>query len=520
MFFVILLLTIIGAETRVLAQSDTIGFNSGYDYATKTLQTIGQQDVSWKITSDPDSTTTDPRQAIVSDQFIWRFQNETAWVRPLPNSHWIANDSDGTQNINGVYVFDRIVTLDSSDSYHKLVMDLYADDWARVYLNDSLVGSTAHSNAYVNPVAHLVDSVQAHFRPGMNTLRVKVHNTGNVAMGVDIAGSIVSTPTLCSLLSVDAQKQGVGGQDCCYKLNLINRFQPNAIYSVGANVLTHGVKTISASGPWSPQPTRDSVSIVWSIPPPGLPMDTTKNLEACFTSPSSGLTAVELYWCDAAGATMCIDTVFLTCAPGNTCTEVTPSSFVCSDKDSTGKQHYTFSLGVVNNTGLPAELYVSSPEGDVEAPQVFQPGPSTVQGMFIDNPPTDSVICFSVQTKRGSKLLCQDSMCNIHLPKCQSGVEDERTEKAQSDIELITCYPDPASTTVKLSFHLKTNDNNISLRVSDALGCELVYPFRNGSFTAGNHSVDIDVSKFRTGIYFVTLISSHLSTTTSLRILR
>jgi trimeric autotransporter adhesin len=69
--------------------------------------------------------------------------------------------------------------------------------------------------------------------------------------------------------------------------------------------------------------------------------------------------------------------------------------------------------------------------------------------------------------------------------------------------ESFTIYPNPTSHQITLEFEL-TETNNTSIEIKNILG-QIVKTISNTTFTKGNNKIEIDVSEFTNGIYFVQL---------------
>ena len=71
----------------------------------------------------------------------------------------------------------------------------------------------------------------------------------------------------------------------------------------------------------------------------------------------------------------------------------------------------------------------------------------------------------------------------------------------QLKVEKLVAYPNPVTDELKIKFHL-LNDNNVSIRLVDAVGKELTT--RNlGELAAGEYRERFNTSEFSTGVYFI-----------------
>lgn len=83
----------------------------------------------------------------------------------------------------------------------------------------------------------------------------------------------------------------------------------------------------------------------------------------------------------------------------------------------------------------------------------------------------------------------------------------------QSNVSEVRHFPNPAGSggMVSISFSLP-NTSYVNIKVFNPLGIQ-VKELTNGTFTAGEHSVPLDVSNFNDGVYFYTVrVNDHSET--------
>jgi len=166
------------------ANADSLVINTGRDQTTASDIAIGQPDNEWTVTSDPDAATNEPRPAFVIPTYL----PGSAWANPTANSEWISSYPTSVDETNGHYVFDyKFCLQDAVGASVDLCMR--ADDRADVYMNGTHIGATVGQSFRPASACNGVVST-AGFVAGPNVLRIDVENVSNVAMGLDLVGSI------------------------------------------------------------------------------------------------------------------------------------------------------------------------------------------------------------------------------------------------------------------------------------------------------------------------------------------
>ncbi|MBI3194096.1 MAG: hypothetical protein HYZ34_06455, partial [Ignavibacteriae bacterium] len=166
--------------------SDSLILNTGWDQDVGGTFSNAELDNEWYVFSDPDGNTTERRPAYV----IPPYYPGNAWANPQTNSKWISSYPTADDDLNGHYVFEYYFCLEDSEDA-MLCLNLRADDTASVYLNGNFINSTGTYSfkPYKNPV-NMCTANPAFFKAGVNTIRVDVHNTHNVAMGFNLTGYV------------------------------------------------------------------------------------------------------------------------------------------------------------------------------------------------------------------------------------------------------------------------------------------------------------------------------------------
>lgn len=140
----------------------------------------------WQITSDPLSSTTEPRAASVLPV--------APNFPPLAGSQWVGPFSNsGLVGVSrGNYVYEFSFCLCQGFSNAKLALIGLSDDSARVFLNGTALAPTIPG---LTPATAI--NANAPFIVGTNTVRVIVLNKEQGLTGLNLGGSITATAGAC-----------------------------------------------------------------------------------------------------------------------------------------------------------------------------------------------------------------------------------------------------------------------------------------------------------------------------------
>lgn len=89
----------------------------------------------------------------------------------------------------------------------------------------------------------------------------------------------------------------------------------------------------------------------------------------------------------------------------------------------------------------------------------------------------------------------------------------------QKNIERLLVYPNPSSSEVTISFDLETS-NNISIKVYNIQGKEILTLVNNRQFNAGANQVTLNVSEFNNGLYIVKVIGDNVNSSTRISVIK
>lgn len=143
---------------------------------------------NWRILSDPNPATVEPRAATVITTIWW----PSPWANPLPGTRWIGSMADGGGGV-GKYTYEACFCLCKGFSNAALTYRGYADDEAVISLNGTQVGVlTGFSGAPVSGAT----SNQSLFKEGTNCVRAVVDNPLSIG-GLDLAGTVTATAGMC-----------------------------------------------------------------------------------------------------------------------------------------------------------------------------------------------------------------------------------------------------------------------------------------------------------------------------------
>ena len=166
--------------------------NTGYDHpAGGGVIAINAIDPRWTVVEDPFAGTIEPRPATVITKY-------DSWVVPDAESQWISGYPSAVQNVNGNYVFEtKFCIRDGADlSLATLEIGMRGDDACFASLNG---GAEFHTgDAFTDPSltisTYTLDVINGVV--GENTLRIRVQNIFNIAMGLDLVASVHASPDL------------------------------------------------------------------------------------------------------------------------------------------------------------------------------------------------------------------------------------------------------------------------------------------------------------------------------------
>lgn len=188
-FKIILLLLFYTQISGVRAQctnlTSSLIIASGYDYISSTTLSLGSTDKNWIITSDPDASTNEPREA-------YCVTYSGGWAAPGQNSTWINGYNSNTVSCNACtyknYEYEYKFCL-KSVSNPTLLLKLMSDDFADLYLNGNYIDSS-QSNVSQKSVTITTNSL---FVIGTNIITVKLRDMGGIYVGLNVTGTLTSS---------------------------------------------------------------------------------------------------------------------------------------------------------------------------------------------------------------------------------------------------------------------------------------------------------------------------------------
>ncbi|MFO1487826.1 MAG: LamG-like jellyroll fold domain-containing protein [Verrucomicrobiota bacterium] len=189
---------------------NTVSLNTGLNQAAGSVYATGQADAFWRVTADPTvPPSTLPRPATV-------IQGNSAWKPPQANSQWISSYPTEVNNLNGAYVFETDFCLAGDASNVVVNVCLRADDSAGVSLNGHPLALAPANTTYGAAVpacgtaSMLVNPTW--FLTGKNTLTVIVTNSGAVAMGLNLSGTVTGSGLIDPNSECCRPTSGISGQ--------------------------------------------------------------------------------------------------------------------------------------------------------------------------------------------------------------------------------------------------------------------------------------------------------------------
>ena len=205
-------------STTIFADVQTLTLNTGFNHDTNQVYSLTAplKDDFWTLFYD---------QANVPIRLADIMNNHPAWKPAMADSQWIAFAPNGVPVANGkprrVYVFQKCFCLKKGFDDEKnfkntmLELNLRADDWAAVYLNENpatitatnppsypflppnaLLSPTASSGGFnsPNPATFKLEGKKliSSLRVGRNCLQVRLDDLYYVVSGFNLTGSLTA----------------------------------------------------------------------------------------------------------------------------------------------------------------------------------------------------------------------------------------------------------------------------------------------------------------------------------------
>ena len=145
---------------------------------------------NWRITQDPDSTTTEPRAAsiVTSPPSAWGSQSGAQWIGPKTSS--------GNDAIAGDYVYQFCFCLCSGFTNARLTLTGLADNSANVFINNSPTPLTPTIPGFSGTPTTVQTNNSQLFQAGTNCVKVVVRNNEGPT-GLNIKGTVTANAGLC-----------------------------------------------------------------------------------------------------------------------------------------------------------------------------------------------------------------------------------------------------------------------------------------------------------------------------------
>lgn len=178
----------------------SINISTGYDQVSGTYNTPLAQETNWTLVAVPSNaaiTIPAPCWDITPHPAWSSFPNAT-WVSPFQNNaYWINN---WPPNLYGAFEFQKCFCVCKDGSYN-LRFELLCDDGAEV-LVDGVPIATAFLGYQFQWAKRLIVNTNINLTPGTHCITVKLYNSGAVAMGFALEGSIngsgLMSPKCCN----------------------------------------------------------------------------------------------------------------------------------------------------------------------------------------------------------------------------------------------------------------------------------------------------------------------------------
>jgi|GEM_PF-2440076 len=169
---------------------DTLQIKSGFDHRKDTLYVIGQQDAYFELTGAPTGVSINVPAFVITPHAAWY---------TLPNTQWISAHNNTNYNVNNPvpdppYIFETCFCTCQDDSAF-INLKIGADDIVEVKLDGVSLGN--YTAGYYFQSANTININHAtYLAAGTHCIQLELRNTGGVAMGINVAGTVVGGFTL------------------------------------------------------------------------------------------------------------------------------------------------------------------------------------------------------------------------------------------------------------------------------------------------------------------------------------
>lgn len=170
---------------------DSIIINTGYNHNTNTIYPMPGFDNFWNVTSDPYTSTPEPRPAhILPTNQPWGSSSITSVAR------WITyHPSPNDTGKNSLFDYRFRFCLADNFSNVQININMLVDDEATILVNGTVAGSTPPQPYPCGDCNHkyirsFVITDQSLFQPGCNEILIRVKNVHGVATGLLVQGVI------------------------------------------------------------------------------------------------------------------------------------------------------------------------------------------------------------------------------------------------------------------------------------------------------------------------------------------
>lgn len=135
-------------------------------------------------------------------------------------------------------------------------------------------------------------------------------------------------------------------------------------------------------------------------------------------------------------------------------------------------------------------------------------------GLIIQGQQRHNPVWLPVKTQ-GSKYLVSQDFGAYFMPDVSFYIKAVRKYTGLNEIAQniagISLYPNPANDNLNVNVSMNKSDN-VTVRISDMLG-QQVAVLANGNMLSGNHTINVNTSSLKSGVYFCTVSTSNGSQT-------
>ncbi len=172
--------------------TDTLNISTGFDHNVNTTYPTGSYDAFWELIETPVPGSNVPRaSSVISPYYAWDTQSGSGWISAYPTNNFTVNNPDPLP----FYTYQTCFCICENGTQVTLDINVLADDECDIYLDNTFIGFVGNGpQAFQLPPDHFLQVLT--LSQGNHCLQIRARNTGAVAMGVNLLGTITGANLL------------------------------------------------------------------------------------------------------------------------------------------------------------------------------------------------------------------------------------------------------------------------------------------------------------------------------------